>query len=289
MIIANPIYDVVFKRLMENKQVAKFFIGTLLEQTVERLEVCQQEFIYDNVEKPLLLPLSLLRLDFIATVCTQEGELKKVLIEIQKVRNFPDLMRFRNYLAEQYKKQDRINGEEVALPITTIYILGFNLPEIETACLKVSREYQDMISRKTIHAKSDFVEKLTHDAYIVQTCRIAPRYQTRLEKLLSIFEQSNFVEDNNECYKYYDSAQIIESSDEELQEMTDILRYVASTDKERKEIENEKEALRLVKFYFGTQDKKIAAKEKIIAEKEETIAEQSKRIAELERLLNEKK
>ena len=89
MIIANPIYDVVFKRLMENKQVAKFFIGTLLEQTVERLEVCQQEFIYDNVEKPLLLPLSLLRLDFIATVCTQEGELKKVLIEIQKVETNP--------------------------------------------------------------------------------------------------------------------------------------------------------------------------------------------------------
>ncbi len=28
MIIANPIYDVVFKKLMENNKVAKFFIGT---------------------------------------------------------------------------------------------------------------------------------------------------------------------------------------------------------------------------------------------------------------------
>ncbi len=27
MVIANPIYDVVFKRLMENERVAKFFIG----------------------------------------------------------------------------------------------------------------------------------------------------------------------------------------------------------------------------------------------------------------------
>jgi hypothetical protein len=33
MIIANPIYDVVFKRLMENEWMAKFFIGTLLDQT----------------------------------------------------------------------------------------------------------------------------------------------------------------------------------------------------------------------------------------------------------------
>jgi len=39
MVIANPIYDVVFKRLMENDKVAKFFIGTLLEQTIENIEV----------------------------------------------------------------------------------------------------------------------------------------------------------------------------------------------------------------------------------------------------------
>ena len=38
MIIANPIYDVVFKRLMENEKVAKFFIGTLFEQSIESIE-----------------------------------------------------------------------------------------------------------------------------------------------------------------------------------------------------------------------------------------------------------
>jgi hypothetical protein len=31
-IIANPIYDTVFKRLMENQRIAKFLIGTILEQ-----------------------------------------------------------------------------------------------------------------------------------------------------------------------------------------------------------------------------------------------------------------
>ena len=29
MVIANPIYDVVFKRLMENERVAKFFISSM--------------------------------------------------------------------------------------------------------------------------------------------------------------------------------------------------------------------------------------------------------------------
>ena len=48
MVIANPIYDVVFKRMMENEKVAKFFIGTLLEQTIEVVSVKPQEFNYTN-------------------------------------------------------------------------------------------------------------------------------------------------------------------------------------------------------------------------------------------------
>ena len=48
MVIANPIYDVVFKRMMENEKVAKFFIGTLLEQTIEAVSVKPQEFNYTD-------------------------------------------------------------------------------------------------------------------------------------------------------------------------------------------------------------------------------------------------
>lgn len=46
MIIANPIYDVVFKRLMKNDRVAKFFIGTLLERTIESIEIKPQEYTF---------------------------------------------------------------------------------------------------------------------------------------------------------------------------------------------------------------------------------------------------
>ncbi len=94
MVIANPIYDVVFKRLLEDERIAKFFIGTLLNQTIENVK--PQEFTYTDQ----LAGLSVFRLDFIATIKTQEGEFKKVLIEIQKAKNEIDLMRFRNYLAE---------------------------------------------------------------------------------------------------------------------------------------------------------------------------------------------
>ncbi len=118
MVIANPIYDVVFKKMMENDKVAKFFIGTLLEQTIETVEVKPQEFTYTDE----LAGLAVFRIDFIATIKTESGESKKILIEIQKAKNQIDLMRFRNYLAEQYKKEDDVNGKKMILPITTIYI-----------------------------------------------------------------------------------------------------------------------------------------------------------------------
>jgi len=50
MIIANPIYDVVFKRLMENERVAKFFIGTMLDEEVISVSLRPREFTYDKDE-----------------------------------------------------------------------------------------------------------------------------------------------------------------------------------------------------------------------------------------------
>jgi hypothetical protein len=54
------------------------------------------------------LGIHLIRLDFVATIKLKTGGTKKVLIEIQKARKPIDVMRFRNYLAEHYKKQDKI-------------------------------------------------------------------------------------------------------------------------------------------------------------------------------------
>jgi len=70
----------------------------------------------------LFLGLAVFWIDFIATIKTETGEYKKVLIEIQKANNQINVMHFRNYFAEHYKKEDTINGERVIPTITTIYI-----------------------------------------------------------------------------------------------------------------------------------------------------------------------
>ncbi|MDR1666992.1 MAG: hypothetical protein LBS03_04775 [Bacteroidales bacterium] len=51
-----------------------------------------------------------------ATIETKAGEWKKILIEVQKSWDETDVKRFRNYLAEQYRRVDRINGEDIVLP-----------------------------------------------------------------------------------------------------------------------------------------------------------------------------
>lgn len=248
MIIANPIYDTVFKRMMENERVAKFFIGTLLEQQIETVEVKPQEFTYTDE----LAGLAVFRLDIIATIKTETGELKKILIEIQKAKNQIDLMRFRNYLGEQYKKEGKLNNEKIALPITTIYILGFILPEIETACLKIERNYKDLVNNTVLEKKSDFVEKLTHDSYIVQVDRITNRYQTSLDKLLSVFEQNNFVDDKKITKQFSHPT-----DNEDVKIMTDILHHSGTNPEERKRIEIEQEAWRTINAMFEEKEKAL--------------------------------
>ncbi len=272
MVIANPIYDIVFKRMMENERVAKFFIGTLLEQSIETIELKPQEFTYTDE----MAGLAVFRLDFIATIKTETGEYRKILIEIQKAKNQIDLMRFRNYLAEQYKKEDAIEGEKIVLPITTIYILGFDLPEINTSCIKVERNYKDLISKTILKSKSDFIEKLTHDSYVVQVEKITDRYQTKLDKLLSVFEQTNFIDDKKIIKEFNHLTDL-----EELKIITDILHYSGTNPQEKKKIEVEQEAWRTFDALTGNMKEKEKKYLQALTEKDKALTEKDRLIAEL--------
>ena len=287
MVIANPIYDVVFKRLMENKRVARFFIETLLEETVEEVEVKPQEFTYTDQ----LIGLAIFRLDFIATIKTDSGEFKKVLIEIRKAKNSIDLMRFRRYLGEQYKTEDEIHTphglQKTALPIVTIYLLGFQLPGIESPAVKVARNYTDLITHTVIIQKSEFIEKLTHDCFIVQMSRIHGKLHTRLEKVLGIFEQNYFI-DGNGIIKEYN----YEIDDDNIRNMIEILHYAGTDPMRKKEIEDEQEAWRVVDAVGGEKMKvlawKIEQKEKVIEQKEQVIEQKEKVIEQKEKVIEQK-
>ena len=96
--IANPLYDVVFKHLMENTRVASYFIETFIGEKVENLTLLAQESTYfkwletyDKLElEPedleLLKKITVIRLDFVATIKTEDGELNTIIDKEKKIR-----------------------------------------------------------------------------------------------------------------------------------------------------------------------------------------------------------
>ena len=279
MVIANPIYDVVFKFLMEDERTAKFFISTLLEETIVHVAVKPQEHIYTDQ----MVGLAVFRLDCIATIKTEDQQTKKILIKIQKAANAFDLMRFRNYLIEQDKKEENVNGRKTSLPIVTIYLLGFSLPEIETPILKVNRQYIDLISHLVITQKSDFIEKLTHDCFVVQLGRIQGKVQTKLEKLLSIFEQNYFLEDNT-LKEYHHPI-----DNEDIKRIVDSLHYVGTEPKEKKKIEDEKEAWRTFDALTGGMKEKVELLMKQLEQNKKALDDNKKELDNNKKELNDNK
>ena len=297
MFIANPIYDTVFKHLMENEQVARFFVETIIDCPVESITVRPQEYTWfkpkshdvelasvtDEFKKIELM--SILRYDFVVVVHTPEGP-KKVLIEIQKAKNAIDLMRFRNYLGEQYKRKDKVvvDGKEVEepLPIITIYLLGFELPETDAIVIHVSRTYQDVITQRELQVKSQFIECLTHDSYVVQIPRIEGKNRSRLEKMLNVFEQTNFYDDKGIIKRFRH-----DTDDENIRLMLDILYHVGADPEEREEIEIEWRSYELWVAEIVTRDEMIADQNKTIKESQKTIEEKDKTIEEKDKTIEE--
>ena len=199
MIIANPIYDVVFKYLLEDIEIARELLSTILGEEVVSLDVKPQETAIENTASSV----SILRFDFKAIIKTKTGEHKKVLIELQKAKQAFDVMRFRRYLGDNYRKEDVVmedNGEskKIPLPIVTIYFLGFPLDNIKNAVVKINREYRDVITQEIIEVKEDFVELLTHDSYLIQLKLLSGKSRTKLEKVLQVFSSEFKTEDKHQ-------------------------------------------------------------------------------------------
>ena len=210
MQIANPIYDVVFKYLMEDAKVAKLMISSIIGEEIETLSFLPQEFVGEidksgenkiSKRKQIRLdPLTVYRLDFSANIKTAEGY-KKVIIELQKAKFPADIMRFRKYLGEQFSNKDNFQKVKIGnrfrktgLPIISIYFLGHKLDYTKSSAIKVSRQYVDLMTNKIIETKESFIESLTLDSYVIQIPYLTDKRRNDLEILLSVFDQQNNVD-----------------------------------------------------------------------------------------------
>ena len=244
MIIANPIYDIIFKYLLEDTEIAKGMLSRIIGAEILEIKVRPQE---SPTEVPLdSVPVAILRFDFVAVVRTEGGEQKKILIEIQKTREDVDTYRFRNYLGEQYKKKDSdLKNEENMLEIVTIYFLGTRLSGVNAPVLKVKNTYIDVARDKPFipnpkTGMHEFIRLLNHESYTIQIPRLNRAIQNKLIKILSVFSQEYKTSDRHKL-DFTD-----EVDDPLLQNMLNRLLRAAASEEFRKKMDLEDE----IEFYF---------------------------------------
>lgn len=88
--IANPIYDSVFKYLMEDERIAKTILSALLKKEVVSIEIRPHE--YSNQTRD---SISMFRIDFSAKVREDDGAEHLILVELQKTWLETETLRFR--------------------------------------------------------------------------------------------------------------------------------------------------------------------------------------------------
>ena len=187
--IANPLYDVVFKYLMEDERIAKTILSALLQKQVVAVKMRRHE--YSNISRDAI---SMFRVDFAATVKEDNGEERLILIELQKTWLETETLRFRQYLAVQYNNKENMREDtdgKYALPTVAVYLLGHRIGQINNSVVYAKHKIYDYDGNEVSLDKPDpFVESLQHDSIIVQIPLLHGRVNNRLEKVLSVFDQT---------------------------------------------------------------------------------------------------
>jgi hypothetical protein len=159
VIIANPIYDVVFKYLMANLDVAKGVISAVIDEEIAVLDFKSQEHVH---------------------------KLKKTGLTRIKTGDDIDVLEGGNKIEE----------------------------------------------------RSFFIECLTHDSYVIRIPLLHVELKTELERVLSVFQQENFIDDSFRLKRYE-----YEVSGELLALMLKQLQKAAGDSELHKQIEEEENAL----------------------------------------------
>lgn len=284
MIIANPIYDVVFKYLLEDVEIARELLSTILGEEVQSVEVKPQETSTETSGD-----IRILRFDFKAVIKKPNGEISKVLIELQKAKKAFDVMRFRRYLGDNYRKEDDVINDKgdldkLPLPIITIYFLGFPLNSIQSGVVKINREYVDVVTQERLDIKEEFVELLTHDSYLIQVQKLRQSTRSRLERVLQIF--SPIYQSPKDRHRVDFQG---DTDDPLVKRMAERLGRAIASEEIRDKMDVEDELERAFDREMSKKDEIIAEQEEIIAEKDKLLIEEKKRAEEEKKRAEEEK
>jgi len=278
MVVANPIYDIVFKYLMEDERIARTILSALLKKDVVAVEVRPHEYSDETRDS-----LSVFRIDFGATIRESDGKEHLILIELQKTWLDTETLRFRQYLGVHYSNPKNMLDPGRSLPMVAVYLLGHKVGDVEEPVLYVSHQsfdYNNNIVTKGL--PNPFVDSLTHDSIIVQIPRLHGHINNRLDMVLSIFDQTRRDVNDNRLLQIDDRAY---ANDADMERILHRLTMAAADADMRHKMNVEDE-------YFGAiekRDTEILMRDKQLAEQKTQLAEQKTQLAEQKTQLAEQK
>ena len=278
--IANPIYDSVFKYLMEDERIAKIILSALLKREVVDVKVRRNEYTNGTRDK-----VSMFRIDFGAQIRKQDGSLQLILIELQKTWLETETLRFRQYLGAHYANPENIlqenNPEGYAIPMVTVYLLGHRVGDIEEPVLYVNHKafnYQGSEVSKGL--PNPFIDSLVHDSIIVQIPLLHGQINNRLDEVLSVFDQHLKDGTNRQVLTIDDDKYL---GDNDMDYLLRRLVAAASDSKLRHDMNVEDEFFSAIE----NRDTAIMARDKRIEEQDALLSEQSNKIYEQSNKISE--
>ena len=260
--VANPIYDSVFKFMMEDERVAKTILSALLKKEVLAVTIRPHE--YSNTTRD---SLSMFRIDFAAQIREDNGEEQLVLIELQKTWLDTETLRFRQYLGAQYNSQRNIKPDSrkgYAYPMIAVYLLGHRVGKIDEPV-----------------EKEPFVESLIHNSIIVQIPLLRGQVNNKLDKVLSIFDQTKKDELDNQVLNIDETSY---SDDADMMHIIHRLTAAAADSEMRQDMNVEDEYFKAIE----DRDTAIMQRDKRLNEQESRLNEQATQLKEKDGQLKEK-
>ena len=271
--VANPIYDSVFNFLMDDERIAKTVLSALLKKEVLSVEMRKHE--HPNITRD---KLSMFRIDFAARVRENDGSTQLILIELQKTWLDTETLRFRRYLAAQYNAEENIQkqGENqgYALPMVAVYLLGHRVGDIDKPVVYVGHKALDYDGKEVENGENDpFISSLIHDSIIVQIPLLHGKINNRLDKVLSVFDQSQRTEESQQIINLEEN---LYKDDPEMMQIIHRLSLATMSAEVRQEMNDEDEFFAVIE----ARDTQVMKQKKIISEQQDKITEQQGKITE---------
>ncbi len=266
--ILNPVYDSVFKILLENNFIAKGLVERITGLDIEKLTALPTErtkFLkeeakagVEEIKLPKKNALSIYRLDFVALIKNKSGGYEHLIIEMQKSALTPHLARFRQYLGDENRRKVEVeqkNGsfKEEFLPITTIYFIEKSFNKKLPPILFADKRYYDVLNKKEYTENvGKFVKCLTNKAYFIQTTNL-PKHLKGDFEILNSFSNQFVLNKGDDLILEIPYKDIDNVKDPLYREMIKILQSLVGNEQLKRKMRDE----RIYEDYLEEMEKKV--------------------------------